>query len=211
MPTEIINSIITVPDGIIGNAAINSAAGIESSKLESRADQIFPVLLVNAKTWDAFHTNIPGTAANDDLGLITGTLGTNALRLQTGDLKAAGSTTRYAGFVASVPQNYHDGQSFVIRVRGGMVTTAADVAATVDLQVYKFDKSGAVGSDLCQTSSGTINSLTKANVDFTIDSTAIDPSDILVFRIAVLVNDAATATAVIGEISNIEIRCTTRG
>jgi len=211
MATTINNSTFTIPDGSIGNAALNTSAGIETSKLESRTSQVFPIPFNSMFVWDAVQTNVPGTAANDDLGLITGTWGTDSPTLQTGDLKAAGSTNRYAGFLVQVPQNYQDGATFVVRLRGGMITTVSDTSAEIDLELYVADKDGGVGSDICQTASTTINSLTKANVDFTIDATAIDPGDLLFGRIKINVNDAATGTAVIGECSHAEIRCTTRG
>lgn len=200
-----------LPDGSITNATINTSAGIETSKLESRTAQVFPVSFNNFFVWDAAQTNLPGTAANDDLAIITGTLGTDAPTLQTGDLKNLGSTTRYAGFIVAVPHNYQDGQTFTIRLRGGMITTVASTAATIDLQLYALDQDGGVSADLCQTSAATINSLTKANVDFTIDPAGLDPGDLLMGRIAILVNDTGTGTAVIGECSFAEIRCTTRG
>lgn len=211
MTTTITNIEMILPDGSITNATINTSAGIETSKLESRTAQIFPMPFTNFFVWDAAQTNLPGTAANDDLAIITGTLGTDSPTLQTGDLKAAGSTTRYAGFLVPVPQNYQDGQTFTIRLRAGMITTVADTAASIDLQVYALDRDGGVSADLCQTSSSTINALTKASIDFTIDATGLDPGDLLMGRIAILVNDAATGTAVIGECSHAEIRCTTRG
>jgi hypothetical protein len=211
MTTTINNSTFTIPDGSIGNAAINSSAGIETSKLESRTSQAFPVPFNAMFVWDAVQNNLPSAGANDDLGLITGTWGTDSPTLQTGDLKAAGATNRYAGFLVQVPQNYQDAATFAIRLRGGMITTVSDTSAEIDLELYVVDKDGGVGSDICQTAAATINSLTKANVDFTIDATAIDPGDLLFGRIKIAINDAATGTAVIGECSHAEIRCTTRG
>lgn len=211
MATNIVNVEMILPDGVMTNATINSDAAISTSKLEIRTDQIFPIPLHIGKTWDAFHTNLPGTSSADDLALNTGTLGTNFVTIRTSDLKAAGATTRYAGFLVPVPQNYRDGGSFEIRVTGGMVTTISDTTATADLQVYRSNTTGGVGSDICQTSATTINSLTKSNIDFNIDPTAIDPGDILMVRLAVAVNDAATATAVIAEISSMQVICDTRG
>lgn len=211
MTTTINNSTFTIPDGSIGNAAINSSAGIETSKLESRTSQVFPIPFNAMFVWDAVQNNLPSAGANDDLGLITGTWGTDSPTLQTGDLKSAGATSRYAGFLAQVPQNYQDAATFAIRLRGGMITTVSDTTAEIDLELYVVDKDGGVGSDICQTAAATINSLTKANVDFTIDATAIDPGDLLFGRIKIAINDAATGTAVIGECSHAEIRCTTRG
>lgn len=210
MTTEVTNHTITYPDGFIINNMVNSSAGIETSKLETRTTQIFPIPLTAGKVWDAVASNLPGTAANDDLAIVTGTWGTDAPTVQAGDVGASAST-RYGVWEVPVPQNYRDGGTFIIRLRGGMLTTVADTSCTVDLEVYKADNDGAVGSDLCQTSSATINSTTFANVDFTIDASAIDPGDRLFARVAIAYSDTGDAGVMIPEISNMQVRCSTRG
>jgi len=211
MTTTIQNAIVTIPDGVIGNDAIDTSAEIETVKLEVRNEQIFPISITDARVWDAVQTILPETSSADDLGINTGTFGTNAPSIRTSDLKAAGSTTRYTAFIVPVPQNYKAAGSFEIEVRGGMITTVADTAATVDIQVHRLDRSNGVGADLCQTSATTINSITKATVAFNIGTSTLLAGDLLMVRVAVLVNDAATATAVIAEISDIRIVCDTQG
>lgn len=201
---------ITIPDGTIRNVDINSTAAIKPSKLEQQSAQIFPIPLTDARVWDDFRALVPDTAANDDLGLITGTWGTDTPTLQSGDGKAT-TITRRAGFAFRIPHNFVSAGTLVIRARGGMVTTISDDVATVDLEVYEADLDGGVGSDLCQTSAVSVNSLTKVNADFTIDATGLVAGDLLYLRLTAAITDAATGTAVIVEVSDINARLTTQG
>jgi hypothetical protein len=92
-----------------------------------------------------------------------------------------------------------------------METTIADVSATVDLQAWKPDGAGAVGSDLVTTAAQTMNSLTPADKTFTLDDSGIVKGDKLVVVLTVAVNDAATATAVTAAVYEIDLLCDTRG
>jgi hypothetical protein len=195
----------SIVSGSIKNHHLGDNIDIERAKLAQRVLGVHSVPLEQLRTWDARATNLPGTAATDDLGYVTGTLGTDMPSVQTGDLKAAGATTRYAGFTVALPEDYEAGQTVVLRIVAGMKTTVADTSATVDAQVYRNAGDGTVGSDLCATAAITINSLTAADKDFTITATTLEPGDILDVRVAVAVNDAATGTAVIGRIVAIEL------
>lgn len=139
---------------------------------------------------DAMGTNI-GTAGNDDLGLLSGTIGTAGTYLTSGDLKSAGATTRYARVQVPLPPEYYAAETVTVRLYTDM-TAAADASATVDVQCYEMSKSaGTVGSDLCTTAATDCNSTTAAAKDFTITSTGLSPGDILDIRIAATVTDAA--------------------
>ena len=210
MGTTLTNLSLQLPDGGIRNVDINSTAAIDRTKLAQQTTQIFPIPLIDARVWDDVRALVPATAANDDLGMITGTWGTDAPTLQSGDGKAT-TITRRALLQFRLPPNYVAAGTCVIRVRGGMVTTVSDTSAAVDLEVYKADLDGGVGSDLCQTASTTINSLSKVNVDFTIDGSGLVAGDLLYLRVTVAITDGATGTAVIGELSDFQARLTTQG
>lgn len=202
---------VVLPSGALRNEDISPSAAIEVAKLEQRVLAEYPIPFVDMRVWDAV-TSLPvSAAANDDLGLINGTFGTHSLVLRTGDLKAAGSTSRKIRFETPVPPNYDDGQTIQLRVRCGMETTIADVTASVDLEVYKPYGDGAVGSDLCSTAATACNSLTIADKDFVIDASGVDPSDRLQCVLTFLVNDGATATAVQGVVTHVALLCDTRG
>lgn len=210
MGTQLQGVRITLPDGGISDQDISTTAAIQRTKLEEVSDDFFGVPLSSGFVWDAAHTNLPGTAATDDLALVTGTLGTDAIKLSTGDVKNA-TTTRRVGFVAYVPPNYKDGSTFSVRVRAGIEDNAADTSATVDLEVYKADGDGAVGADLCQTSAVNINSTTLTNADFTIAAASIDPGDQLQMRIGIAVTDGQASNAVTAIVTNLGLLVSTQG
>lgn len=170
----------------------------------------FTVPATDLRVWDNFASLLPGTAAADDLAVIEGTLGTDAVTLQTSDAKVS-TTTQYARFLYTLPVEYRDGEDVQVRVRAGMVTTVSDGTATVDVQAYAHDDDGAVGSDLCATAAQSINSLTKSNNDFVVTATGLSSGDTLDIRVAVAITDAATGTAVIGEISKIAMLLDAQG
>jgi len=210
MGTELTNLTLELPDGGIKNVDINSAAAIDRTKLAQQTTQIFDIPLIDARVWDDVRSILPATAANDDLGIITGTWGTDAPTIQSGDGKAT-TITRRAVFAFRLPPNYVASGTVQVRIRGGMVTTVSDTSATVDVEAYKADLDGAVGSDLCQTGNVSINSLTKANATFTIDGSGLSGGDFLYLRVTVAITDGATGTAVIGELSDIRAQLTTQG
>lgn len=160
--------------------------------------QKYPIPWTFWRVWDAYHTNLPGTAATDDLALIGGTFATGSPSIQTEDLKAAGATNKYARAQIWLPPEYDNGQTMLLRFHAGMLTTVADTTATIDLECYKLDEEAGIGSDLCATAATTINSLTLADIDFTITPTGLVSGDMFDLRINLAINDAATGTAVQG-------------
>lgn len=196
-------------DALSGTGALTIPA-VQRSQIAEETG-IYPIPWNDCRTWDAWQTILPGTAANDDAAIITGTLGSSeGPTIQGKDSKAA-NETQYFGFEFVLPPEYKDGQSVVCRIRAGMVTTASDGTATVDLEAYKQDGDGAVGSDICATSAQDINSLTKSTNDFTITATGLVSGDRLLCRVALVVSDAATGTAVIAEVSNVTMRIEVQG
>ena len=70
--------------------------------LESAAE--YPLDLSTAQVWDSGQP-LPAAAANDDLGFIVGTWGTNTPVINAGDVKATSSTRRARmAFKASPPK-----------------------------------------------------------------------------------------------------------
>jgi len=201
---------IQIPSGEIVNSQINAAAAIERSKLaQETLKQNIPLEMV--RVHDAFQTSLPTTAASDDLGLIIGTFGTDAVVLQTSDSKAT-SVTQRGRFSFRLPDNYVAGQALSVAAWAGMKTTVSDTTATIDFEVYaKDDSTGLVGSDLVTTSATTINSLTAAAKEFTITPTGLNPGDELDIRVTIAITDGATATAVIGRIMKLYMLLSVKG
>lgn len=198
-----------------GNLSVHGTIGpprARSSILAQEDLAKYPIKMTDWRVFDAMQTNIPGTPASDDLGLIGTTHGTDCPYLSTGDLKAAGATTRRARCTVAMPVEYQAGETVNIVVSAGMKTTIADVSATVDIEVYKSARDGLkTGSDLCATAATTINSTTFSDKTFSITSSGLSPGDELDIRLSVAVNDAATATAVIGAVGAVDLKCDIKG
>jgi len=201
---------VLIPSGEIANSQIAASAAVERSKLaaEQLKDNI-PLELL--RVHDAFQTDLPTTAASDDLGLIIGTFGTDAIVVQTSDLKNTTGTQR-ARFLYRLPHNYVSGQLISVVAWAGMKTTVANGTATVDFEAYKKnDSTGLVGSDLVSTSATTINSLTAADKAFVIDPTGLAAGDELDVRVTIAITDSGTGTAVIGRIMKLYMLPTVKG
>lgn len=179
--------------------------------LKQDALAIFPVNMMDLRVWDAIQTNLPGTAAADDLALIGTTFGSTAPRLTAGDCKALGATSRYARFMVELPECYEAGETVTLSLSAGMVTTVASSSCTVDVECYKIDKITGIGSDICTTSATTINSLVFAAKAFTITPSGLTAGDVLDVRLTIACNDAATGTAVTPTIAGIDLLCDIRG
>jgi hypothetical protein len=208
--TTIPDITMVLPPEVITNYTIAGNADIAFTKIAQRVLAESVISLTQARVWDAVQTNLPATPASDDLGIITGTWGTNPVRITAGDVKALGSTTRRLYLAISIPSNYEDGQTIQLRIRAKMETTVADNSCTIDAEAY-VGSDGALGSDLVTTSATSMNSLSAANYDFTINATGVDPGDLLEVRLSIASNDAATATAVTPAIYSVSLLCDTRG
>ena len=208
--TTIPDITMVLPPEVITNYTIAGNADIATTKLAQRvlAESVIP--LTQARVWDAVQTNLPATPASDDLVIVTGTWGTNPVRITAGDVKALGSTTRRLYLAIPIPSNYEDGQTIQLRIRAKMETTVADNSCTIDAEAY-VGSDGALGSDLVTTTAASMNSLSAANYDFTINATGVDPGDLVEVRLSIASNDAATATAVTPAIYSVSLLCDTRG
>ena len=182
-----------------------------ASILRQDANAIFPIDLTALRVWDAFATSLPGTAATDDLALVGGTFGTSPPVVSAGDLKAVGATTRYARFQVRLPECYDSGETITLSLSAGMATTVADTSCTLDVECYKIDKVGGIGSDLCATAATSINSLVFAAIPFTITASGLVAGDVFDVRVAIACNDAATGTAVTPTIAAIDLLCDIKG
>lgn len=200
---------ITVPGTAYLRGGIEPA--LARSNLLQDSNQVYVIPLIAFRVWDAITTNLPSAGANDDIGLVGGTWATDSPSLQSGDLKSAGATDRYARVQIPLPIEYVGGQTVTLRFRAGMLTTVADNSATLDVVAYEPDREAGIGADLCATGATTINSVTLADKDFTITATGLNPGDMLDVRIHMAVNDAGTGTAVIAIIGSVELLCDVKG
>ncbi len=148
--TTIPDITMVLPPEVITNYTIAGNADIAFTKIAQRVLAESVISLTQARVWDAVQTNLPATPASDDLGIITGTWGTNPVRITAGDVKALGSTTRRLYLAIPIPSNYEDGQTIQLRIRAKMETTVADNSCTIDAEAY-VGSDGALGSVLVTT------------------------------------------------------------
>lgn len=201
----------TYKSGSITNDAVSASANFARSKLALDELKPYPVDLSNLRIHDAYQTLLTTTSPTaDDLTIQGGTFGSGAPTITTVDVKAT-SGTKYARFMITLPAEYDAAETVNIDIYAGAETTVADTSMAVDLEVYEIDGTGAVGSDLCATTSQSINSLTYATKTFSITATGLVAGDVLDCRVAITWVDAATATAVIGSIGRITLKCDVRG
>jgi len=152
-----------------------------------------------------------GTPANH-LESVGGTHGTSAPSLQTPDCGGnAAATSYYARGEIRLPAEYVASQSVELRIHAGMLagTTVADTTATLDVAVYKSDEDGTSTGDLCADAAVSMNSLTFADIDFTITPTTLSPGDLLDVLITVAVEDSS-ANVVKGCIGSVQLLCDIR-
>ena len=195
---------------VAGNIRLNGSLtpAVAKANILALAElQAFPIPLTDFRVWDAMQTVLPGTPATDDLALIGGTFATATPSLRSEDLKTLGATNKLARVLVQLPWEYESGQSVSLRFKAGMITTAADTTATLDVEVYKLqaDPDDAIGSDLVTTAATTMNSTTFADIDFALTASALSPGDILDVRITCAVNDGAGGTAVIAGITSAKL------
>ena len=202
---------VTSTTGSLTNAMCSTSMELARTKLAQDTLQPFTIPLTQFRTWNALATNLPGTAAADDLGLDNATFGTGSPHLTAGDLKAAGATSRYARVHIPIPVEYDDGQTCNLRVHALMQTTVADASCTVDVECYRSDEEAGISADLCTTAATSMNSLTGADYDFTLTPTTFVSGDTLDLRIHIACNDAATGTVVEAVIGAVQLICDVRG
>jgi hypothetical protein len=185
--------------------AVEGSGSGKFVEVSSSSTAEYPFNLLNARVHDALQTVLPGTAANDDMAIITGTPGTDAPTLQGVDFGGTTSDEKCA-FEFILPQEYRAGEAVTLRVKAGMLTTVADTSCTLDAECWKDAGDGSVGSDLCATAAQDINSLTMANKDFTITPTGLEPGDRLVIRLSIAGEDSGDAGAMTPELQQVALR-----
>lgn len=148
---------------------------------------------------DAQQTNVT-TAGNDDLGIVSGTLGSAMPKLRSGDAHGA-SLTQYARCQFMLPVEYVSGETITLRVNAGMSTTVADTTAAIDASVF-LDGGG---SDIVTTAAQSCNSTDVANFDFTVTPTGVVPGSVLDIRLKAAIVDSATQTGVYLDVNKVTV------
>jgi hypothetical protein len=84
-----------------------------------------------------------------------------------------------------------------------MLTTVSDGTATLDCEVWKDDGDGTVSADICATAAQSINSLTLADIDFTVTPTGLVGGDLLNVRLSFGGSDTGNAGVMIPTVTAI--------
>jgi hypothetical protein len=151
---------------------------------------------------DAMQTVLPAAAANDDMGLVTGTPGTAAPSLQGVDF--GGTTTdEKAAFEFFLPPEYVAGTNPKLRARAGMGTTVANVTSAIDVECWSDDGDATVSADRCITAQQSINSLTLSYKTFEIDGAGLVPGSKLLVRVSFVGADTGNAGIMIAAITEL--------
>lgn len=149
---------------------------------------VYPVPLTDCRTFDDLAVNIPATAANDDLALITGTAGTHAPQIEGADFGGT-SEDKSTAFCFALPIEYVAAETIILQINA-LMKVIADDSCTVDVNVYR---QAAPTVDICATAAQSINSAVAANKDFTITATDCVPGDLLNVILTVAGTDAGNA------------------
>ena len=184
---------------------------VNRSNLITENTAAYELPLQDFRVHDAMQTNLPAVGATDDLGLASGTYGTGLPYLKTQDLNAAGAVTEYARTMFTLPPEYLSGGTITLRMAAGMLTSVASVSGTVDAQAFLSARTTVVsGSDLVTTAATSANSLTFAEISFTLTPTGRVAGDVLDIRIA-WIGNSATASSHFGAIAHVEMLLQVKG
>jgi hypothetical protein len=201
----------TLDNNEIRNVHCNASMALERSKLALESKK-YAIPLDSLRIFDsASNAVLPNTAASDDLALIIGTQGTTGLSVRSSDGKAT-TITQKARFRFLLPAEYPNDGAISIVAHAGMLTTVSDTTATIDFSAYSKNIADFTHSaDLVTTSATSINSLTLSAKSFVVTPTGLANGDELDVLATIAITDGATATAVLGIISQLYLLIDCRG
>ena len=200
---------LVVPGNVRITGSISPAMAM-ADILTVVANQPFNVPWNAWRKWDDIDAVLPDTPATDDLGLMTGTFATDHPSIQTVDFGGT-NTTAYARAQIALPWNYVAAQTVTLRFHAGCITTLPDTTATLDCAVYKCDKDLTLSADLAPAAdANNIKSLTFADVDFALTSTALSPGDVLDVRVSINGVDAGDLGVMRAVIGQVDLLCGVR-
>jgi len=136
--------------------------------------------------------------------LVGGTFATGSPSIQGMDCGGT-AVEGFARALIPLPWDYADGQTVTLRFHAGMLTTVADGDAELDVIVHETDEELGIGADICATTIQTINSLTLADIDFTITPTTLVAGDLLDVRIELDADDAGNLGVMIPVIGSVKL------
>lgn len=197
---------------IVGNLSATGVytGNVPRSSLLLETGAPFPILPTDWRIHDAYQSLL-GTGSGDDLGIATGTYGTQLSYVRTPDLNGLGGPNNYrARFLFRLPENYDAGRNLLIRALSGMTTAVAATSATIDFEVRPHDGDLTVSADVVTTSAQSINNLVFSTFDFDVTGTGLSVGLSLDIRVTMAIA-SATASSHFGAMSRCEILVPIRG
>lgn len=214
MPRWNANQEAHVHDNVVqlnnANSAINPSI-LSRTNFNTNSGDLFNIPIIPQNWWvhDDFDTALPTSAAgNDDLALIQGAYGTNAMTLTSNDFGDT-TTSQKARCVWPLPAEYVAGGTLGLTIYAGMLTAVASTSATLDVQVYAWDTDGTVSSDLYTGAATSINNLTISSYDFSLTASGRTPGENLDIVLTFAGNDTGTAVCA-GTICRVDLTANTK-
>lgn len=159
----------------------------------------------------------PLSAAPDetDLGLDADNFGTDGAFITSTVTNGGGATpsaSETARFQFALPPEYVAGTNVVLRVRC-RISAARHTSASVDVEAFKLDGEGSVGSDICATAATSLTWTSFGDAFFTIAGTGLTAGNVLDIQITLATDDTNAGTGTNGhaEISELEVRLSIKG
>lgn len=147
------------------------------------------------RVWNAVGTNLPNTAAIDDLGVSFGSAyGTDTPYICSEDLNGDGTAASYARTQFILPAEYLAGGTITLRA---YCDTQAG-AASIDFEAFLVSKTSTLvsGSDLVSTAATSVTT-SFTNKDFVVTPTSRIAGDTLDIRMAVIGTTSVTANTIV--------------
>lgn len=143
------------------------------------------------------------------LGLTVGTFGSASPKL-AGEAASGNTKTNKARFLFPLPAEYVAGETVTVRVRCKETVGAATVSTSIDVEAYKCDKDGGIGSDLCATAAQDVTT-SFGNKDFDITAASLNPGDVLDIQLTAVTTDTGGSVGTIINITNVEVLLDVKG
>jgi len=211
MAQTLINNALYVNGAITVVGAISSTVGMARSTLTEDSLATYTVPLTNMRVHDAVATLLPTAAANDDMGLVSGTFATDIPSLQGVDFGGT-ATDEKCRFFFALPIEYVTAGTATLRCSAGILTTLADASLTLDCEAYISDREGdVVVGDLYAGAALDINSLTLGDKDFSLTATNLNAGDLLDIRLSFAGSDAGDLGTMAAIIAQVEMLLDVKG
>ena len=177
--------ITALPDGIVSNANVSLAAGIQRSKLALEA-KTHHILFTDLRQYDDLGAALPSAALDDHLYLYTPNPPGVTAPIVYSDI-ASGTESYYAGCLFSLPPEYASGEDIIVNMRSTVLTNAT--GCTQRAYVYLIDPTdGSLGSDIADVTGLSLamsSAPTFTTTSIPVTATTLEPGDLLFIKFAV--------------------------